>query len=366
MRRDLKHPTRIVPIGFAALIAVGTLLLALPVSSRSGTTTDPLTALFTASSAGCVTGLTVVDTGTHWSGFGQVVILALCQVGGFGIMAFATLLGMLVARRGFGFQSRLATQAETHIIGLSDVPSVIRKVLLVTTTIEALAMMVLTLRFHLAYDYAWPKALWHGLFHAVSAFNNAGISLYSNSIMGFASDPWICVTLALAVLIGSLGFPVMLELRRRYRTPAAWSIHTKLTVGGSVVLLAAAFAVTAVAGHEHIGVSVVDAADIALIDMIGSRIQKGLGRAVFGNRGTRIDDLVQGDQQVTAGLAAGGCVIALQIGRQGGEPVSVAHAGGLAIEDGTLLSRATHGLELLSAGAAGRQHGDGCEGSGEE
>ncbi len=207
----------------------------LPVSA----TDEPasfVTALFTATSATCVTGLAVVDTQAHWSTFGHVVIMSLIQVGGFGIMTLATLLGLLVSRR-LGLRSRLVAQAETHSLVLGDVRRLVLWVGVVMLTVEAIVAAILTARFRAVYYDGLGEALWQAVFHAVSAFNNAGFSLYSSNLTGFVSDGWICLPIALAFMLGGLGFPVLYELRRGWRRPAHWSVHVKLTLLGSAVLV---------------------------------------------------------------------------------------------------------------------------------
>ena len=234
-RRFLRHPAQVVVAAFAAADLVGTLLLALPVA-RSGDGSAPLiTALFTATSAVCVTGLTTVDTGTYWSSFGQWVILGLIQIGGFGIMTLASLLALFVSRR-MGLRTRLYAAAETKSSGIGDVRRVLRGVALITVVVEGALATILTTRFLVAYDYPVGKALHHGVFHAVSSFNNAGFALYSDSLMGFATDPLILLPISLAIIIGGLGFPVILELFRR-QPMRKWSLHTRLTLLMTGVLL---------------------------------------------------------------------------------------------------------------------------------
>lgn len=231
-----RHPGQVVVAGFAAAILVGTGLLMIPFS-RSGTgSAGFVEALFTSTSAVCVTGLTVVDTPTYWSGFGQAVILVLIQVGGFGIMTLASLLGLLVARR-MGLRTRLTAAAETRSGGIGDVRRVLIGVAIISLTVESVTAVVLTARFALAYDQPPLRALYLGVFHAVSAFNNAGFGLYSDNLVGFATDPWICLPIAFAVMIGGIGFPVILELRRELRRPRRWSVHTKITLSVTAVLL---------------------------------------------------------------------------------------------------------------------------------
>lgn len=244
MRHPIQHPARLVPLAFLVVILVGTALLMLPFS-RSGPEGAPfLTALFTATSAVCVTGLVVQDTPTYWSAFGQGVILVLFQVGGFGIMTGATLLGLLVTRR-LKLTSRLVAQAETKSLSLGDVTGILRLILIVTATVELLTAALLALRLRYAYDTPWEDAAWHGLFQAVSAFNNAGFSTYSDSLSSFALDPAILAPIMVAVVIGGLGFPVLFELRQGIRKPARWSIHTKITLLGTAFLLVLGIAATA-------------------------------------------------------------------------------------------------------------------------
>ena len=230
------HPSQVVVTGFAAAIAVGTALLLLPVS-RTGEGGAPfMTALFTATSAVCVTGLVVVDTPAYWSGFGEGVILALIQLGGLGIMTAASLLVLLVSRR-MGLRSRLTAATETKSLAIGDVRSVLVGVLKVTLLFELVVAAALTLRFLVAYDQPVGRAIYHGVFHSVSAFNNAGFALYSDNLVRYVDDPWVCLPVAVAVVAGGLGFPVLFELRKHLRTPRHWSLHTKLTITMTVVLL---------------------------------------------------------------------------------------------------------------------------------
>ncbi|QKW54275.1 TrkH family potassium uptake protein [Streptomyces buecherae] len=232
----MRHPAQAVVVGFAAAIAAGTGLLMLPLATSGPGRAGAMEALFTATSAVCVTGLAVVDTPTYWSGFGHVVILVLIQLGGLGIMTFASLLGVLISRR-MGLRARLTAATETKTLGLGDVRAVVVGVVKASLVLEAATALVLTLRFGFGYDTSWPRAIWLGVFHAVSAFNNAGFALYSDSLMGFVSDPWICLPVAFAVIAGGLGFPVLFELRRRWHLPRAWSLHTKIVMWATGIFL---------------------------------------------------------------------------------------------------------------------------------
>ena len=238
MRRgDIKHPARLVPLAFLAMIALGTALLMLPAATTGPGGAPFLTALFTATSAVCVTGLVVVDTPTYWSTFGQSLILGLFQAGGFGIMTGATLLALMVSRR-LNLHARLVADSETRT-GLGNVTGVIKVAVVATLVVELATAAALALRLRTGYGMGWGEAAWHGLFQAVSAFNNAGFSTWSDSLTRFASDPVFIVPIAFAVLVGGLGFPVMYEVRRNGLAFSRWSLHTKITVAGSGVLVAA-------------------------------------------------------------------------------------------------------------------------------
>ncbi|MXP08620.1 TrkH family potassium uptake protein [Pseudoblastomonas halimionae] len=238
----LRNPVRLIPLLFAAAIALGTALLMLPFATVDGNGTTLTTALFTSTSAVAVTGLIVVDTATYWSPFGKLVILLLFQIGGFGIMTAATIFG-LMAGRGFGLRDRMATEVERNRLSGGDARSVLMLVLKITLLVEGLVAAILVARLMLAYDYGFRDALWHGVFHSVSAFNNAGFSSYSDSVMGFQHDGVFLGPIMLAVVITALGFPVMQDLRANGLRWRKWTLHTKITVTGTLVLVALGFVV---------------------------------------------------------------------------------------------------------------------------
>ncbi|MFC5139916.1 TrkH family potassium uptake protein [Actinomycetospora rhizophila] len=238
------NPAQLIALAFASGIGVGTGLLMLPASAAGPDGAGLLDALFTATSAVCVTGLVVVDTGTYWSTFGHVVIAGLLQVGGLSIMTVASLLVVLVSRR-LGLRARLVARAQSGPLDLSDVGRVLRNVVLFSLAGEALTAVALGLRLVVGYGTEPGAALWEGLFHAVSAFNNGGFVLWPEGMIGFAGDPWMLLPVALAVVAGGLGFPVIFELVRS-RRPSTWSVTTRITVltsgsllvAGTVVLIA--------------------------------------------------------------------------------------------------------------------------------
>ena len=234
-RFRLNAPQAVV-LGFLTAIVVGTGLLSLPWAHAPGERVTFLDAAFTAVSAVCVTGLIVVDTPVAFSLFGQIVIIVLIQLGGLGIMLVASLIGLTLARR-MRLRNRVLTSTENRSVTLGDAGRLARGILLTSLAIEAVLALILSLRFALAYGYDGLEAAWLGLFHAVSSFNNAGFSLFSDSIMGFATDPIITIPMCVAIILGGLGFPVLLQLRREFRRPLHWSMNTNLVLSMTAVLL---------------------------------------------------------------------------------------------------------------------------------
>ena len=238
------HPTQIVVLAFGTAVLISTTFLMLPISTAAGNQTDLVTAFFTAVSAVCLTGLTVVETGTHWSAFGQTAIMIMIQLGGLGIVSFATILGLLVSGR-ISLRDRLNTLSEAKIVGADNLPQLLRAILLVYFGFEAILAAWLTQRLHLEYGYSLGEALWHGVFHAISSFNNGGFTLYSDSMMGFSADFFFIAPVMLAVIVGGLGFPVLIELHERLwrlnlqpnGKPKRFSLHTRITLGATLVLL---------------------------------------------------------------------------------------------------------------------------------
>lgn len=234
------HPARAVTLAFLAAILVGTAFLMLPAARAAGEPAPLMVAFFTSVSAVCVTGLVTVDTGTYWSVFGQSTIMVLFQLGGFGMMTAATLLGLMV-NRSPRLRARLMTQTETRSLGMGDVSSVARIVLVVTLLAQSVVAAALILRLHFGHGLNWSAAGWSGLFHAVSAFNNAGFSIHADGLVRYAGDALILVPIMLAIVVGGIGFPVLHDLRLRLRDPRHWSLHTKLTLAGTAVLLLGGF-----------------------------------------------------------------------------------------------------------------------------
>ncbi|WP_312878173.1 TrkH family potassium uptake protein [Lentzea indica] len=222
-----RHPARLVVLAFLAATAAGTALLMLPVAAESGQATGLMTALFAAVSGISGTGLAVVDFASHWSVFGEVVMLLLFQIGGLGIMTLASVLALLISHR-LGLHLQLTVKTETNTLNLGQVRRVVLGVVLISLVVEAVGAVALFLRFWLGYGESFGRALYSGVFHSMSAFNSVGLALYPDSLMRYATDPWVCLPIAAVAVTGGLGFPVLFEFLRRNRR--RWSLHTKITV----------------------------------------------------------------------------------------------------------------------------------------
>jgi len=234
-RRPL-HPTQVVFAGFAGVAILGTALLLLPFAKAGPGAAAWNEALFTAVSALCVTGLVVVDTPTYWTPFGEAVILALIQVGGFGVMTFASFVGLVIARR-LSYRGRINAATEAHAMGLADVRQLIMNVVAISVLIESIVAVVLAVHGMAAYGMGFGEAVWFGVFHGISAFNNAGFALFSDSMIQFVGDPVVNLTLSCAIILGGLGFPVIMQLRRHVARPRLWTMNTRLVLLMTLALL---------------------------------------------------------------------------------------------------------------------------------
>ncbi|MEV6691750.1 potassium transporter TrkG [Micromonospora sp. NPDC051196] len=236
MRRLLRHPVRLVPLAFLVAIAIGTGLLMLPAMTIRHEPAPLLTALFTATSAISVTGLAAVNTPDFWSTPGLIVITALTQIGGLGILTGAALVILTVSRR-LGLHNRMLVQAETLEYGIGNLRRLLLGIGGTVLACEAAMTAIVTVRLWLGYDYPLGRALWSAGFHAVQAFNNSGFSLYPHGLLAFSRDPWVSLPLALGSIVGGLGFPALFEAVREWRQPIRWAVATKLTIWGSVALV---------------------------------------------------------------------------------------------------------------------------------
>lgn len=232
-------PPQILVLGFAAIILLGALLLMLPVSIAAGHSLNFIDALFTSTSAVCVTGLVVQDTGTFFSTFGQTVIMMLIQIGGLGFMTMATLFA-LVFKRKISLRDRLILQEAMNQGSMEGIVRLIRRVLIYSLVIEGSAAFLLSFRF--AFDMPLGRAVYFGVFHAVSMFNNAGFDLFGGyrSITGYVTDPLVNIVVMLLIVLGGIGFIVISDLVE-YREKRRLSLHSKvvLSMTGALILTGA-------------------------------------------------------------------------------------------------------------------------------
>ena len=232
-------PARLALGVFTLLIGVFTALLSLPAATADGQRTALTDALFTAVSAICVTGLVTVDTGAHWSTFGLTVIMVAIKLGGLGLMTVASLLSLSVMHR-LGLAQRVITAQETRAERLAEVGGVLRIILITSTLFEVLTFVALT-PYMVVTEHGIGESLFLGLFYAISAFNNAGFVPEALGTAQYLGDPFFTIPIGLAVLVGSLGFPVILVVVRKLRTPRRWSLHAKLTLTTTGLLLGLGF-----------------------------------------------------------------------------------------------------------------------------
>lgn len=240
-------PAKVIALSFLSAIMLGTLLLWLPWSHAPGQTITLLDALFTATSALCVTGLIVVDTETAWSNLGRVVIMLLIQVGGLGIVTLGTLVALLLGRR-VGFQERLRAAAQVSALGTGGVLRLIRTIFLISLGFETVGALLLYPTF--AALHGPGQGLFYAFFHSVSAFNNAGFALYSDNLIRFASDPAVILVLSALFIVGGLGFIVHLNLWARFRGGRRFPLTLHSRVALFTTLLLCALGAVAVLGLE--------------------------------------------------------------------------------------------------------------------
>ncbi|KGR76245.1 TrkH family potassium uptake protein [Ureibacillus sinduriensis] len=232
------NPSKILVLGFAVVIFVGAFLLTLPIATANGTGLSFLDALFTATSATCVTGLVVVDTGDTFSMFGEIVILALIQIGGLGFMTFATFLFTLLGKK-ISLKERLLLKEAYNATSTAGIVKLVKRILFFTVIAESIGASLLAIRF--AFDMQIGEAIYFGIFHSISIFNNAGFDIFGdfNSLTGYVDDPFVVLTICTLIIIGGLGFVVINELYE-YRETHKISLHTKVVLTTTVFLLVGA------------------------------------------------------------------------------------------------------------------------------
>ncbi|HGY54645.1 MAG TPA: hypothetical protein ENK44_02990 [Caldithrix abyssi] len=238
------HPAQTLILSFLFVIIIGTMLLLLPKAIKPGNVLSPLDALFTATSATCVTGLIVVDTGTYFSQLGQLIILALIQIGGLGIMTLASFLALFFGR-GLGIKERVLMLEMMNVDQLGMIKKTLKSVVTITFLMEIVGAALL---FVFLYKPARPleETIYQAVFHSISAFCNAGFSLFSDSLIGWQNNPAALLTVTALIIMGGLGFIVLMELggakilyrKKEENFNRQWTVHTRLVLGISAILLA--------------------------------------------------------------------------------------------------------------------------------
>jgi trk system potassium uptake protein TrkH len=232
-------PARVLFMGFASIILTGAVLLWLPVSAAPGKTTTFVDALFTATSAVCVTGLIVLDTPNHFSFFGHIVIMLLIQAGGLGYMTVASIVIILLRRR-VSLKDRLVLQEALNVFTLEGIVRFVKRIVIITVLVEGAAAAMLTARWML--DFPLRRAFFLGVFHSVSSFNNAGFALFSDSLVQYVADPTIVLVVTSNIIIGGIGYLVISELYERLRTgnrAIRVSLHTRMALTVTAILIIA-------------------------------------------------------------------------------------------------------------------------------
>lgn len=240
-RKKRINPARRIAAGFIIIILAGAFLLSLPFSSRSGEATPFIESLFTSVSATCVTGLVIYDTYQHWSFFGQLVLLALIQTGGLGFMSIIIFF-YLMSRREIGLRDRMLLRQGMGFDNMSGIVRIMRHVLTATFVIEGAGAVILGIRFCFMDGMGIAEGIWHGIFHSVSAFCNAGFDLNgrfaeNSSMMTMNSDPIVLITLSLLIIIGGIGFFVWEEIYN-LRSRRRLSVYSSLVLCITAILVA--------------------------------------------------------------------------------------------------------------------------------
>ena len=234
MIRQIKRlsQTRIIALGFFFVIALGTFLLSLPFATKAGEVTTFTDAFFTATSATCVTGLVTVDTCMHWTLFGQLVILAMIQIGGLGFITIAVMFSVFL-RKKVGLQMRGVLQESVNAQKLGGIIRLLRKVFIGTMLVEGIGAIILAIRF--SFDMDVKHAIYYGVFHSISAFCNAGFDLFGfqgeySSLVNYVGDPTINITIMLLIIIGGIGFIVWDDLSNNKLNFKKYMLHTKMAL----------------------------------------------------------------------------------------------------------------------------------------
>lgn len=235
-KRNIKlKGVQILALGFMLVILIGALILTLPITTTSGESTNFLDALFTATSAVCVTGLVVVDTGTHWNMFGQTVIMLLIEIGGLGFMSFTTLIAIILGKK-ITLRERLILQDAMNAFNIQGLVKMVKYVLVFTVSVQFFGALLLSTQF--VPQYGIGKGVFYSLFHSVSAFCNAGFDIIGNfnSLVPYNSNVIVIMVIAALIIIGGLGFTVWSELYNS-KSLKRVSLHSKMVILVTTILV---------------------------------------------------------------------------------------------------------------------------------
>ncbi|WP_168122909.1 TrkH family potassium uptake protein [Paenibacillus sp. HB172176] len=237
IKKNQLNPHQWTVIGFAITILIGAFLLDLPIATVGDGSIRFLDALFTATSAVCVTGLTVIDTGTNFTIFGQIIIMVLIQIGGLGFMTYGVIIAVILGRK-VGLKHRVFIQESTKSNTIQGLVRLVKTIVIISFSFELIGAYLLWLRW--IHEMGVGKAAYYAIFHSVSAFNNAGFSLFSDNLAGFVGDPIVNIIISLLFICGGLGFIVMVDIykKRRWRR---FSLHTKIVLLTTILLSAGGF-----------------------------------------------------------------------------------------------------------------------------
>lgn len=220
------HPAHVLLLGFTGLIIIGTGLLMIPFATADRHHLSFIDALFEATSAVCVTGLAVVDTGTTFTLFGQIVLLVLIQLGGWGFMTSGTLMFIILGKK-IGLKQRLLIQESLNYFSFQGVIKLVLRIVLITLVVEAIGAIVLAIRW--SQEMSWGKALYYGIFHSISAFNNAGFGLEPDSLSKWVGDPTVNIMITLLFMVGGIGFFILTDIFAKKNLRKV-SLHTKIVL----------------------------------------------------------------------------------------------------------------------------------------
>jgi potassium uptake protein, trkH family len=238
MQISLKNKTKlngvqILALGFLAVIIIGAVILSLPISSRSGEPTNFLDAIFTSTSAVCVTGLITLDTSTHWSTFGQTVIMALIEIGGLGFMSFTVLISLILGKK-ITLRERLVMQEAMNTFSIQGLVRMVKYVLIFTVSVQFFGALLLSTQF--VPEYGIIKGFFYSIFHSISAFCNAGFDLFGTSLVGYSNNTVVILVISALIIIGGLGFTVLLELYD-FKGIKKLSLHAKIVIITTLILI---------------------------------------------------------------------------------------------------------------------------------